>query len=298
MLQAPPYLKPGDKVAITAPASKLEANAVQIAVNILKERWGLQVVVGETIGASYHDFAGSDAQRASELQRFLDDDSVNLILAARGGYGVSKILDSLSFEHFSPKWICGFSDLTALLLHINSLGFQAIHGVMAKTMAFNEPSNESLKNLLFGGKVDYVFTHNSEYFIEGKAEGEAIGGNLCLLANSVGSKSDISYDGKILFLEDISEYLYSIDRMLVQLGRAGKLAKLAGLVVGDFSDCKENDEPFGKNFQEIILEHVSKYSYPVAFGFEFGHENRNFAIRMGETLSLEVNKLESKLKSI
>ncbi len=298
MLAAPPYLKKGDKIAITAPASKLELKSIEIGVEILQS-WGLEVIIGNTVGRKFHDFSDTLENRTSEFQSFLDDSTIKLILSARGGYGCSKIIDYLNFDKFkaSPKWICGFSDLTAMLLHVNSLGFQALHGVMAKTMTYHQSSNESLRTALFGEKYLYAFESSSSNKL-GEGQGEAIGGNLALLVHSIGSKSDINYDGKILFLEDISEYFYNLDRMLVQLKRAGKLKSLAGLVVGAFSDCKENDEPFGKMIEEIILEHTADSYYPVGFGFGFGHESKNLAIRMGEELYLDVNSSGSIIKSI
>lgn len=298
MLTAPPYLKKGDKIAITAPASKLARESIEIGLEILQS-WGLEVIIGHTVGRKFHDFSDTLENRTAEFQSFLDDSTIKLILSARGGYGCSKIIDYLNFDKFkaSPKWICGFSDLTAMLLHVNGLGFQALHGVMAKTMAYHQASNESLRAALFGEKYLYAF-EPSPFNKLGEGQGEAIGGNLALMAHSIGSKSDINYDGKILFLEDISEYYYNLDRMLVQLKRAGKLQYLAGLVAGDFSDCKDNDEPFGKKIQEIILEHTADSYYPVAFGFGFGHESKNLAIRMGEELYLDVKSSGSIIKSI
>lgn len=298
MLAPPPYLKKGDKIAITAPASKLDRKSIEVGIEILQS-WGLEVTVGKTVGRNFHDFSDTLENRTSEFQSFLDDSSIKLILSARGGYGCSKIIDYLNFDKFkaSPKWICGFSDLTAMLLHVNGLGFQALHGVMAKTMTYHQESNESLRAALFGENYLYAVEPSTSNIL-GEGQGESIGGNLALLVHSIGSTSDINYDGKILFLEDISEYYYNLDRMLVQLKRAGKLKYLAGLVVGDFSDCKDNDEPFGKKIEEIILEHTEGSYYPVAFGFGFGHESKNLAIRMGEELYLDVKSSGSIIKSI
>jgi muramoyltetrapeptide carboxypeptidase len=297
MLIAPPFLKPGDQVAVTALASKLEIRNIEVGLEILKN-WGLEVVVGETIGSSFNNYAGTEAQRQNEFQGFLDNPSIKMIIAARGGYGCSKFIDNLDFSSFlvNPKWIIGFSDITALLLKVNSLGFQAIHGVMVKTMTQNHESNNSLYKSLFGQPIEYIWpaTTNNRF---GIGNGEAIGGNLALIAHNIGSKSDLDFDQKILFLEDISEYYYNIDRMMVQLKRAGKLANLAGLVIGDFSDLKDNDESFGKNIEEIVLEHTKDYLFPIAFNFAFGHENLNLAIRMGEDLKLEVNENGVSLKT-
>jgi muramoyltetrapeptide carboxypeptidase len=291
MLASPPFLNRGDLVAITAPAGKLNRASIQTAIEILEGSWGLRVLVGSTVGASYHGFADTDLHRTLELQGFLNNPDVKLILAARGGYGCSKIIDLLDFEKFKgqPKWLCGFSDLTALLCHVQSLGFQAIHGPMAKTMALDEASNESLRKLLFGEAIHYSFT-SSLPCRSGTTTAEAVGGNLCLLVHTIGTPSDLSYENKILFLEDVGEYLYDLDRMMVQLKRAKKLANLAGLVIGDFSDIKENDEPFGKAIHEIIVEHIQDYSFPYIFDFPFGHEKTNFAIPMGGLLHLEVEQ--------
>lgn len=298
MLKAPPFLQVGDKIAITAPASKLERHTIQIALEIL-QNWGLNVEVGATVGSGYFTFSDTTENRATEYQKYLDSPEIKLILSARGGYGCSKFIDSLDFSKFlqNPKWIVGFSDITALLMKVQSFDYQAIHGVMAKTMVYDHLSNESLKNVLFGGKINYDF-EKREFNRSGKANGEAIGGNLALLAHNVGSASDFTFGGKILFLEDIGEQYYNLDRMLLQLGRAGKLENLSGIVLGDFSDSKDNsDDPFGKTIEEIVMEHVSKYKYPVAFGFPFGHENRNLAIRMGEMLQLDVNQTNVNIKS-
>lgn len=290
MLQNPPFLVPGDTIAITAPASRVKTTAVDTGIEILKN-WGFNVIVGNTVGKNHFNFAATAAERQAEFQQFLDDDNIKLILAARGGYGCTKFIDNIDFNKFKkkPKWICGFSDLTAIVLHINSLGFQAIHGPMAKTMMFDDKSNQALKKMLLGQANQYTWEGSINNKL-GKTNGEAIGGNLCLLVNAIGTSSDISYDGKILFLEEISEYPYTIDRMVVQLLRSGKLNKLAGLVIGDFSDMKDNGEAFGQTVAEIILEKVKDFNYPVAFNFEFGHENKNMPIIMGKTISLEVTK--------
>ncbi len=292
------FLSKGDKVAITAISSKVNIDDLQVGIDILENDWQLDVVIGNTVGNSFHNFSDTDENKIAELQQFLDDPSIKLIIAARGGFGVSRILDNLDFTKFkeSPKWIVGFSDITILLSHIYQLGFQAIHGPMIKTFSFDLNSNIYLKNMLFGGFVKYNWQYSINNLL-GKVSGVCIGGNLCLLTHAIGTKSDIDYSGKILFIEDISEYNYSIDRMLVQLDRAGKLKNLAGLVVGDFSDCKDNSEPFGFDYQEIILSHVSKFNYPVAFNFDFGHEKENYCIKIGEELILEVNESGSNLTS-
>lgn len=196
-----------------------------------------------------------------------------------------------------PKWIIGFSDITAVHGKIQNLCFQSIHGPMPKTFFWDATSDESLQGILFGKYVNYNYsTHNMNRLGEGL--GQIYGGNLALLAHNIGSSSDINFDGKILFLEDIGEYLYNIDRMMVQLKRAGKLSNLAGLIVGQFSGMKENDEPFGKSVYEIIAEHVSEKNYPVAYDFPIGHTNENWALRCGEVMQFTVNKKGVALKSM
>lgn len=285
-----PFLKPGDKVAITASASKVNLEDTIQGIEILKS-WGLEPILGSTVGNAFHNFSDTRENRLAEMQTFLDNPQIKCIIAARGGYGVSDLLDLLDFTEFkkSPKWLVGFSDLTAIILHLNKLSFPAIHGPMVKTFSFDEKSNDFLKSLLFGLEVNYSW--NSLFKNKtGNSEGIAVGGNLALLVHCICTKSDISYDNKILFIEDIGEKMYNIDRMMVQLKRAGKLKNLVGLVVGDFSDIGENDIPFGKTIQEIVLDHCQNYHFPIAFNFPFGHEKINFPIMMGERYKLEVGK--------
>lgn len=292
---APPYLQPGDKVAITAPASRVFLEDLSEGLKILQQ-WGLRVEMGTTPGRSFHNFSDTFENRLQELQRFLDDPEIKCILAARGGYGISDLLDHLDFTSFKkhPKWMVGFSDLTALLLHLNSLGYEAVHGPMVKTLSFDPAwSSEKLRTVLSGETPVYnlpVYPGNRE----GQGEGPAVGGNLVLLAHSIGSASDISYDGKILFLEDIGEKLYNIDRLMVQLKRAGKLKHLAGLVAGSFTDM--DDPSFGWTAEEIILHHTATCNYPVALGFQFGHEDVNLPVIMGRNYELTVTPAEVTLK--
>lgn len=295
---APPFLNRNDTIAISAMASKLDRSSIDEAIRIFTEDWGLRVVTGHTVGSSYYNFSDTDNARLSELQGFLNDPEIKAVFSARGGYGSSRIIDRLDFTAFynSPKWVIGFSDITALHLEIQSIGFQSIHGPMPKTMGFDSFSNETLKKALFGENLNYQFSSDAPNRT-GEGTGQVTGGNLCMLAHSIGSKSDRTYDGKILLLEDISEYLYNIDRMMVQLKRAKKLDKLAGLIIGDFSDCKDNDEPFGKNAREIILEHTEGLDFPIAFGFPFGHEKKNHALRLGEIMHLNTEASQSTLSS-
>jgi muramoyltetrapeptide carboxypeptidase len=285
----PPYLQPGDKIAITCPAKKLPRPMTD-AIALL-ESWGLEVILGETVTASYHQFAGDDTLRARDMQRFLDDDNIKAIIAARGGYGTIRIIDQLDFTRFSqnPKWMVGFSDITILHAHIwANYGLQSIHGQMPITIPdASATSLKTLKNALFGHMVDYEFKSHADNRA-GDAEGILIGGNLSLLIAMLGSASDYSYDGKILFIEDVGEYLYSTDRMLRTLKRAGKLKNLAGLMVGGFTEVKDNDIPFGQTIEQIVMEVVKEYNYPVCFDFPAGHIPDNRALILGRMLNLSV----------
>ena len=259
----------------------------------LLQSWGLEVILGETVTASYHQFAGDDDLRARDMQRFLDDDSIRSIIAARGGYGTIRMIDKLDFTCFSnnPKWVVGFSDITVLHTHIHAnYGIQTIHGQMPVNIKDGSATSlETLRMALFGEDVAYEFKSNSINRI-GEATGELIGGNLSLLVAVSGSVSDMDYDGKILFIEDVGEYLYSIDRMMYNLKRAGKLTNLAGLIAGGFTEIKDNDTPFGQTAEEIIMAIVSEFDYPVCFDFPAGHISDNRALIFGRTLNLSVTQ--------
>jgi muramoyltetrapeptide carboxypeptidase len=287
----PPYLKKGDKVAITCPAKKLP-HAMTDAITLL-ESWGLEVVLGETVNASYNQFAGDDALRAADLERFIKDDSIRAIFAARGGYGTIRMIDDVDFSSIkkAPKWIIGFSDITVLHTHVfANFSLQSIHGQMPMTIPDSSAASlQTLKKALFGENFSYQFSAK-KLNRKGEAHGTLIGGNLALLLAVSGSVSDVDYDDKILFIEDVGEYLYSIDRMMRTLKRAGKLKNLAGLIVGAFSELKDNDIPFGQTAEEIIFEVVKEYHYPVCFGFPAGHIPNNQALIFGKTLNLTVQK--------
>jgi muramoyltetrapeptide carboxypeptidase len=292
-----PFLQAGDKVAITASASKVNRDHVLEGVKYLKD-WGFEVVIGDSVGRSHFNFSDTFENRKSELQGGLDDPSIKCILAARGGYGTSNLIDTLDFSRFltSPKWIVGFSDLTSLLLHVNRLGYPAVHGPMAKTLVFDEFSRENLRKILTGESTAYEWA-SSPRNKTGNVSGLTVGGNLVLLAHSIGSQSDLSYDGKILLIEDVGEKLYSVDRLMVQLKRAGKLSKLAGLIVGDFSNNEEALDTFGSSIPDIVLNHTADFDYPIAFDFKFGHEDVNLPIVMGSMYHLSVQSSGVTLKS-
>jgi len=286
-----PHLKKGDKIAITCPAKKLP-KPMDDAVALLKS-WGLEVVIGETVNASYHQFAGDDELRASDLQRFIDDDSIKAIVAARGGYGTVRIIDKIDFSRFAshPKWIVGFSDITVLHSHLfANCQAQTIHGQMPVNIPdASKYSLDTLRKALFGEELSYRF-NSHDLNRAGKAAAVLIGGNLSLLVAVLGSASDYNYDGKILFIEDVGEYLYSIDRMIRALDRAGKLKKLAGLIVGGFTDMKDNDIPFGQTVPEIIMEVVKNYNYPVCFDFPAGHIPDNHSLILGRKINLSISQ--------
>jgi muramoyltetrapeptide carboxypeptidase len=296
-ITAPPNLKIGDKIAITCPAKKLPG-PIDSAIKLL-ESWGLEVVLGSTVTASHYQYAGTDEERRSDFQQFLNDKSIKAIIAARGGYGTIRIIDDLDFNAFKkhPKWIVGFSDITVLHSHIFEMcSIQTIHGQMPLNVPDGtKPSLESLRKALFGEELMYVIPGNA-LNRPGIVQGELIGGNLTLLAILNNSISDMDYTDKILFIEDVGEYSYSIDRLLWNLRRSGKLAKLKGLVVGGFTDLKDNDIPFGSTIEQIILEHTQDYSYPVCFDFPAGHISDNHALILGRNIELIVESTEASLK--
>ena len=287
-----PALKTGDRIAITATARKITYPEIEMAIRLF-ESWGLEVVLGQSIGASYNYFSGDDALRLQDLQQFLDDDSIKAVVCARGGYGTTRIIDQVDFTKFlqRPKWLVGFSDVTALHSHIHNLGIESVHGIMPLLFPKEgtETSIETLRRVLFREDLSYSAPPHA-LNRTGTATGQLVGGNLSMLHTLTGTRSDIITDGKILFLEDLDEYLYHVDRMMVHLDRSGKLANLAGLIVGDMSDMNDTPVPFGKTAYEIILEHAGKYNYPVCYGFPVGHEPHNLALVCGREAILEVTE--------
>lgn len=287
----PPYLKKGDKIAIVCPAKKLP-KPIDAAIAILKS-WNLEVVIGETVNADYHQFAGNDDLRASDLQQFLNDSEIKAIIAGRGGYGTIRIIDELDFTAFKaePKWLIGFSDITVLLSHAFArLNTQSIHGQMPYTFEESTPEAlASLKEILFGEKVSYQYESIFPNRL-GKTEAVLIGGNLTLLIALEGSVSEMDFTDKILFIEDVGEHEYSIDRMIRILKRKGKLSKLKGLIVGAFNELGEEKIPFGQTPEEVIWELVKEYDYPVCFNFPTGHIDDNRAMILGAKVSLHVNE--------
>jgi muramoyltetrapeptide carboxypeptidase len=290
-----PYLKKGDKIAITCPAKALKTPLTD-AIKLL-ESWELEVVLGKTIDAEFHQFAGTDELRTQDFQQFIDDDSIKAIIAARGGYGCIRIVDTINWKPLlkQPKWIIGFSDITIFHLQLQSLGLQSIHGQMPSTIPDSTSAGIlSLEQALFGEKISYQIPHHP-FNKAGKGKGVLIGGNLSLIAASVGSNHDFDFSNHILFIEDVGEYPYIIDRMVRTLDRAGKLKNLAGLIVGGFTNMKVNDIPFGYSTIEIIKLVTQKYDFPICYNFPAGHLPNNLSLVFGGEVKLEVSDNEVSL---
>jgi len=294
MIIMPPYLKEGDTIGIVCPAGQMPYEKAQTAITTLQQ-WGFMTKTGATLGAQYNYFSGTDEERLEDLQRRMDDDSIKAILCARGGYGTSRIIDKLNFKKFksNPKWIIGFSDISILHAHLfTKYNIASLHAPMAAAFTDNGYKNEyvrSLHDALLGKKA--LYTCKSHPFnSNGKATGRLVGGNLSLLAHLQGTGSAIRTKNKILFIEDIGEYIYNIDRMMYQLKRGGKLKDLAGLIVGGFTQMRDTEVPFGQTAEEIIRDVVKEYNYPVCFNFPVSHEKENYALKIGVKYKLTVNK--------
>lgn len=297
-VQFPAPLQAGQRVALVSPARKISAAELAPAIATL-ESWGLDVVLGESIAGEHHQFAGPDDLRRRDFQQQLDDPGIRAILCARGGYGTARIVDGLDFTRFAaaPKWVAGFSDVTVLNSHLLARGYASIHGVMPVLFhqAGGELALETLRRALFGEAFQPIAVAPHPLNRPGTATGELVGGNLSLLQTITGTPSQASFAGRILFLEDLDEYLYHIDRMLLHLHRSGQLAGLAGLVVGHFSDMRDNAIPFGTTAWEIIDRYAQLYNFPVAYGFPTGHEADNLALVVGQSVTLAVSSTGSVL---
>lgn len=295
-MKTPEYLKKGDKVALIATARKITLDEIQPAVDLL-ESWGLNVVIGKTIGLENHQFAGSIEERVNDIQKVLDDNSIKAIWCARGGYGTVQLIDQIDFLKFlhQPKWIIGYSDITVLHSHIHNLGVETLHA----TMPVNIPTNsiesiESLKNGLFGTPLNYTFQSHSLNSL-GTSKGILVGGNLSVLYSLLGSKSSIKTDKKILFIEDLDEYLYHIDRMIQNFKRNDYFKNVAGIIVGGMIKMNDNDIPFGKNAEEIIADYIKPLNIPVVFNAPFGHLDDNRALILGRTIQLITGEVNTKI---
>ncbi len=287
----PEFLSSGDKVGIVATAKKVNKENTLKGIAIL-EAWGLDVKLGKYVFHSFHQFAGTDEQRAEDLQEMINDPEIKAIFMVRGGYGSTRIIDQIDFQPLTsnPKWICGFSDITAFHLHLCKLGIASIHSPMPSFFySLNDSSLNYFKELIFGKELIYK---NEQHVLnkQGVSSGSITGGNLSIICHTIGTPSEIETIGHILFIEDVGEQLYNLDRMMVQLKRAGFLEHLAGLVVGRFSDMKDNEDAFGYDANEIIYSHTKDFDYPVAFNFPIGHTNENYALPIGLNAKLIVNQ--------
>ncbi len=298
---SPSYLKVGDSVAIVAPAGILKGRKAGIlAAEQLLKSWGLVPVLGQYVFKQNHHFAGTDAERLSDFQWALDDPSIKAIWCARGGYGSMRIVDDLNFETFklAPKWVVGYSDITAIHNAINGLGIESLHGMMAVNMESKpkaiKRSVETLKNGLFGSLNSYTIAPNKTNIL-GKAEGVLTGGNLTLLAAQLGSKTQIDPRHSILFIEEIGEYKYQIDRMLQSLKRAGYFEHCTGVIVGDMSQIKPNTTVWGDSTEQLIANVLKAYNIPVAFGFPAGHEPENLALIFGRKITLTITNTSTQI---
>jgi muramoyltetrapeptide carboxypeptidase len=300
MIILPPFLRPDNTIAIVCPAGFMAREKAQTCIDTLKV-WGYRVRIGDTLGGpSGNYFSGDDEQRLADLQQAFDDPGIDAVLCGRGGYGMTRIIDRLDLTRFEqrPKWVVGFSDITVLHAHILTRCRTAtLHAPMAD--AFNEGGDLSqgvlsLRHALAGKPVAYTFPAHP-LNRKGQATGPVVGGNLAMLAHLVGSPSDIDTRGKLLFLEDVGEYQYNIDRMLRQLKRSGKLAGLAGLLVGSFTELKDTMRPFGASVETIIGDVIAEYDFPVCFGFPVGHGRDNVALKIGVPHSLSVGDASASL---
>ncbi|MBL4704722.1 MAG: LD-carboxypeptidase [Flavobacteriales bacterium] len=287
---APKTLNIGDQIAIVSTARAIQKDHLTYATSLL-ESWGLNVVVGEHLEAVCHQFAGTDIERAADLQAAISNPEIRAILCFRGGYGTVRVMDLVDFSPllYDPKWICGYSDITVLHHQLNRIGVESIHSTMPVNFENNSKAALStLKSALFGETYAIQSeVHPKNRF--GTAKGELVGGNLSILYSLGGTDLDLETNGKILFIEDLDEYLYHLDRMMINLKRSGKLNGLKGLIVGGMTDMNDNAIPFGKNALEIIEDAVSSYSYPVAYQFPVGHQKDNQSLILGSSVDFHVN---------
>ena len=296
----PESLKSGDTISILAPSGVLNNfdKKIEKAINIFKS-WGLNVVLGNHIYDKNGHFAGTDKNREKDFQKALDNKNIKAIWCARGGYGAVRIIDKLNFDNYlkNPKWIIGFSDITVIHNKLNFLNSESIHAMMItgfEDIGQNNDSLSKLKNVLFGDSLSYSIASNKNNKT-GKSEGIIVGGNLTLIQSTIGSKTELKMKDKILFIEEIGEYAYHIDRMLYSLKRAGYFENCKGLIVGQISDVKKNTTDFGRSINELILDVLDEYNFPILFDFPAGHEKTNFPIILGRKVILDVSKPDSKV---
>ncbi len=298
VMKIPQFLKEGDRVAIVATAKRLERD-ISEGIGTL-EKWGLKVKVGKNVHNQHGYFAGSDEERIHDVQNALDDPSIKAIVFARGGYGTTRILDRIDFTSYlgQPKWIVGFSDLTSILLLSSVLEVPSVHGPVALTIGRDEVSDNQLKDLLFG-KLDLdIPLLESVNTKEGSCSGRIVGGNLSLVYESMGASNEIETDGNILFLEEVGEDMYALDRMMNKLKRSGKLEDLSGAIIGSFTDISDSQSYFKESVEELLLKYLEDLDIPVAFGLEAGHEKRNYPLILGMNCEVLFSKNQISIKYI
>ena len=300
-LVQPKYLEAGDSIAIIAPAGILiKRESIINEAKELAESWGLKVIIGDHVFNQNNHFSGTDEERTIDFQNALDNPSIKAIWCARGGYGSGRILDNLVYDKFkrTPKWIVGYSDITAFHSHIHNLGIQTLHAMMGTSLLFDsektKQSIETLRMALFGEALTYKI-NSSKYNKEGETEGVLVGGNLSILQSMLGSESQLNTDGNILFIEEIGEYKYHIDRMLQSLKRAGYFDNCKGLIVGDMSNIKKNTTAWGSSIEQLILDVVGEFDFPVIFNFPAGHEPDNRALVFGEKIKMNITSTTSEI---
>ncbi len=293
----PEFLTKGDTIGILATARKVDLASLQPAIKLL-ESWGLHVEIGKTIGKDENQLAGPDWMRATDFQSMIDNPKIKAIWAAKGGYGTVRIIDRIDFTKFKkkPKWIAGFSDVTVLHSHLNNMNIETIHSFMALNAGTAQPQViESFRKALFGEKLEYhIPTH--PFNEKGTAKGELVGGNLSVLYSVMGSKSEIDYKDKILFIEDLDEYLYHIDRMMMNLKRNGYFDGLKAVIIGGMSSMNDNEIPWGKDALEIIQDVLKDYKFPIIYNFPAGHIKDNRVLILGKTVTIDVNDKETVVK--
>jgi len=296
-MKTPAYLQKGDTVAMVCTARSFTIDEAQEAVSLF-ESWGLNIVFGSTIDINANQLGGTDEQRTDDLQRMMDDDTIKAIWIARGGYGTVRIIDKLDFSKFiqNPKWVIGFSDITVLHSHIHNLGIATLHAIMPYSVpkALTE-AKETLRQALFNEDYEIEIPSNSSNKT-GNAEGLLIGGNLSIIYSLLGSKSSINTKNKILYLEDLDEYLYHNDRMFYNLKRNGYFDDLNGLIIGGMTDMHDNQIPFGYDVKQIVLDICKEYNFPICFDFPAGHIPDNRALKLGTKVVLNITDQFTTLK--
>lgn len=295
---SPTFLQKGDTVAIVSTARKISEVEIKPALQLL-ENWGLKYVLGKTIGAEENQFAGSDDLRAADFQEMLDDPKIRAIWCARGGYGTVRIIDKLDFSKFkkNPKWIIGYSDITVLHSHIHNFGIETLHAQMClEIQNKTAETSESIRKVLFGKDYTIEMGRTDSFASLGILKGELIGGNLSVLYSLCGSASKMNTEGKILFIEDLDEMLYHVDRMMMNLKRSGYLKNLKALVIGGMTEMKDNKVYFGRTAEEIIIDLVKEYNYPVITNFPAGHIMDNKALILGREIKIDIQQSQIKIQ--